>query len=540
MWIIALLFLMMTFGAGTAAGFECAGVALPSSIVICSDPELMRLADERQEAINEARGRIGEDSWSQLWDDQKAWVRSYATACGVPPDRPPPSPVPASIKACFKQAAIGRIAYLRAYGGGAGGAPMQPSPGVEAHNRVGPSFDCDKAAAPLALMICADADLSRLDLRFNQAYWALYQQLGPAGQPELKEEDLAFINQVQEQCAVPVSGPLTAEVWRSRNCIGDAYERMREVWVARLTGPAHEEGVRAPEDHIALQQALQELGFGPPGPADGVYGRLTRAAIFAWQSARSRVATGFLGDADATALKGESSPQTVARGNPQPPPREAPAPATAAPKLTGAGTAFAINSAGEFLTNYHVVKGCVSVRLRVAGVPQDGTVVFSDERNDLALVRTSVVGVEPLRFREGKGIRPADGVVALGFPYAGLLATSPQVTTGSVSALAGVHDDSRILQLSAPIQPGNSGGPLLDLSGNVVGIVSARLNELAIAELTGTLPQNINFAIKSTSIRDFLDAHRIDYSIAKSDAKLDPADVGEKAMKSTVMLQCYE
>ena len=151
MWIIALLFLMMTFGAGTAAGFECAGVALPSSIVICSDPELMRLADERQEAINEARGRIGEDSWSQLWDDQKAWVRSYATACGVPPDRPPPSPVPASIKACFKQAAIGRIAYLRAYGGGAGGAPMQPSPGVEAHNRVGPALIATKPRPRLRL-----------------------------------------------------------------------------------------------------------------------------------------------------------------------------------------------------------------------------------------------------------------------------------------------------------------------------------------------------------------------------------------------------
>jgi hypothetical protein len=127
MRIIATLLLMVTLGAGTAAGFGCAGVALPSSIVICSDPELMRLAGERQQVINEARGRIGEDRWPQVWDDQKAWVRSYATACGVPPDRAPPMPVPASIKACFKQAAIARIAYLRAYGGGASGPPMQPS-----------------------------------------------------------------------------------------------------------------------------------------------------------------------------------------------------------------------------------------------------------------------------------------------------------------------------------------------------------------------------------------------------------------------------
>jgi hypothetical protein len=158
----------------------------------------------------------------------------------------------------------------------------------------------------------------------------------------------------------------------------------------------------------------------------------------------------------------------------------------------------------------------------------------------LAVLQAAATGIEPLRFREGKSIRPADDVVALGFPYAGLLATSPQVTTGSVSALAGIGDDSRYLQLTAPIQPGNSGGPLLDLSGNVVGIVSARINDLAVVEATGTLPQNINFAIKSTTVREFLDAHRIDYSVGPSETKLDPADVGEKATKSTVMVECYK
>jgi S1-C subfamily serine protease len=406
-------------------------------------------------------------------------------------------------------------------------------------------------------MICADGDLSRLDLRFGQAYWALFQQLGPAGQPQLKEQDLAFFDQVQGQCYVPRSGPLTAEAWRSRDCVRDAYQKMREAWLTRLTGPAYEEAVRSPEKHVALQRALQETGFLPPGPIDGAYGPATRGAIVAWQTTRGREVTGFLGNLDALALEGEISTRSVAqgpqkpqmqpsgqrRGTSEPPSRialgEEPKPPVPEPKPV-AGTAFAINRTGEFLTNYHVVKGCLVVRLGVAGVQQDGTVVFTDERNDLALVRARVTGVEPLRFREGKGIRPADGVVALGFPYAGLLATSPQVTTGAVSALAGIHDDSRVLQLTAPIQPGNSGGPLLDLSGNVVGVVSARINELAIAEATGTLPQNINFAIKSTIIREFLDAHRVDYLTSQSVTKIDPADVGEMATRSTVMLECYK
>src|SRR5271170_2892227 len=98
----ALLALMvgLMLGSGTAAAFECAGITLPSSIVICGDPELMRLADERQAAINEARMRIGEGRWPELWENQKAWVRFYAVKCGVLPDRPPPIPVPMSIKEC--------------------------------------------------------------------------------------------------------------------------------------------------------------------------------------------------------------------------------------------------------------------------------------------------------------------------------------------------------------------------------------------------------------------------------------------------------
>src|SRR5271167_123284 len=136
MWIVVLM-LSIILGSGTAAAFECAGVTLPSSLIICSDPELMRLADERQEAINEARGRIGEQAWPALWEDQKRWVRSYATACGVPPDRPPPNPVPASIIQCFKQAGAARVAYLRAYGAAAGWAPPSPVPQTVTNGRIG-------------------------------------------------------------------------------------------------------------------------------------------------------------------------------------------------------------------------------------------------------------------------------------------------------------------------------------------------------------------------------------------------------------------
>jgi uncharacterized protein len=173
-----------SLAAHTAAAFECAGVKLPSNIVICSDPELIRLADERQQAFNEARwGKSGNDLLDaqhdkELWDGQKAWVRAYSTACGIPPDGPAPTiPVSPAVRECFRRAAEARIAFLRSYGERARQTGARTSTLSGTTEKIGPGFDCSKAAQPLAQMICADADLSRADLRFNQAYWALLHQL---------------------------------------------------------------------------------------------------------------------------------------------------------------------------------------------------------------------------------------------------------------------------------------------------------------------------------------------------------------------------
>jgi hypothetical protein len=100
--------------------FECASVKLPSSVVICSNPELMRLADERQQAVFDAQARLTDQQFKALMTDQNAWVRAYAVACGVPPERPPPSPVPMTIIECFKTAGQARIAYVRTYGAAPG------------------------------------------------------------------------------------------------------------------------------------------------------------------------------------------------------------------------------------------------------------------------------------------------------------------------------------------------------------------------------------------------------------------------------------
>jgi uncharacterized protein YecT (DUF1311 family) len=141
-------------------------------------------------------------------------------------------PVPGPVRACFKRAAEARIAFIRGYGLA---APDATTP------RVGPGFDSAKALRPLALMICADAGLSRVDLRYNETYWALLQQLDPSARKGLRQEEEAFIDAVQDQCRMPRSGGLTTQLWQARDCVRDAYKGQRNGWLSRLSGPAYEE-----------------------------------------------------------------------------------------------------------------------------------------------------------------------------------------------------------------------------------------------------------------------------------------------------------
>ncbi len=121
-----------------------------------------------------------------------------------------------------------------------------------------------------------------------------------------------------------------------------------------------------------------------------------------------------------------------------------------------------------------------------------------------------------------------------------MLTSDPSVTTGNVSALAGPGDDRRFLQITAPVQQGNSGGPLLDLSGNVAGVVVGKLDAIKIAAVTGDIPQNVNFAISAWTARAFLDAYNVPYETAPSKPRLTPADVAAKAREFTVLVECWK
>lgn len=248
-------------------------------------------------------------------------------------------------------------------------------------------------------------------------------------------------------------------------------------------------------------------------------------------------------------------PLTAAVPSPptSPPAPVAPAPSTPLPvapqpapqpprnlKPVASGSGFIVSNQTYVLTNAHVIKGCVEVTVKIDDRDIRATVRARDRRNDLALLRLPA-GKHPVAVFQGDNrIFPGDTVVAIGYPLSDILAAEGNVSVGTVSALAGLGNNASLLQISNPVQPGNSGGPLFDTSGHVVGVIVSRLDFAFTLEAYGTLPQNVNFAVKSTVAMLFMQASGVEYKARNSAKELRPADVARKGRPATVPIQCWE
>lgn len=204
------------------------------------------------------------------------------------------------------------------------------------------------------------------------------------------------------------------------------------------------------------------------------------------------------------------------------------------------GTGYVISASGHIITNHHVIDGCTGdIKGNLTGEAATTLrVVNSDSANDLALLQGPAESFKAFAKIRDRTIHSGDSVVVIGFPYHGLLSSDFTVTTGIVSSLSGMLNDTRHLQISAAVQPGNSGGPLLDTSGEIVGMVAAKLDALRVARYTGTIPENINFAIKTGAIRDFLDNSVVPYETAAPGSELKTADIATNARAYTLLISC--
>lgn len=259
---------------------------------------------------------------------------------------------------------------------------------------------------------------------------------------------------------------------------------------------------------------------------------------------------GFLEDAPAAVA---AAPPVVPVSRPDPaviPPAPkviAPAPSPAAPPVAEAkpddkistGSGFFVDGQGRFITNYHVIDRCRNLVVKTPdGQIRKASVQATDGANDMALIQ--VIGAEGHKFAPLRlGARLGEGIATFGYPHLDMLANTGNFTLGNVTALAGVNDDSRFYQISAPVQAGNSGGPVLDNFGNVAGVVQSKLNVLKVAVASGDFPQNINFAIKGAILASFLESNGLTVTPgAITGAKLDPADLADTAKGFSGLVAC--
>lgn len=201
-------------------------------------------------------------------------------------------------------------------------------------------------------------------------------------------------------------------------------------------------------------------------------------------------------------------------------------------------TGIFISAEGHVLTNSHAVNQCAIMEVGYDGQNYAAQLVAKDARNDLAVIRVDRTPESMALFRSSGSIALGESVVVAGYPLQGLLSSDMSATAGLVSSTRGVGNDFRFIQITAPVQPGNSGGPILDKHGNLIGIVFAKLDAVAVAGLTGSLSENVNFGIKHSIAKLFLEENGVPFSEDTSEIELSIPEIAERARQFTARVLC--
>lgn len=226
---------------------------------------------------------------------------------------------------------------------------------------------------------------------------------------------------------------------------------------------------------------------------------------------------------------------------------------------SGSGSGFFISKLGHIITNQHVVNKCNKITIGDHIDKQvPAQLLETDRENDLALLRTTNIkmasaetqslirklSIEIVPLASGGLMRKSDvkggeDVIVAGFPYGVMFSKTIKVTKGIVSSTRGVGDDSGQFQIDAAVQPGNSGGPIYDRYGNIVGVVVAQLNKFKMAKSIGSLPENVNFGIKASTVSQFLNTSGVITNWAKRTKPVSNEKLFDIASKQTVMVVCH-
>ncbi len=201
------------------------------------------------------------------------------------------------------------------------------------------------------------------------------------------------------------------------------------------------------------------------------------------------------------------------------------------------GTGFAVSFDGHIITNHHVIEACQEVKVRADGSNIPARITTFDSFNDLAIlkVESEISSVLPISDDAPELLQE---IYVAGFPFGEELSTSIKMTDGIISSLSGVGNNYSNIQISAALQPGNSGGPIFDNKGNVVGVAVATLDKMKMFEIFETLPENTNFGIKSSVVKNFLQSNGIENLPNPQDYRVSSSSLGNSVRDATYYVSC--
>lgn len=201
------------------------------------------------------------------------------------------------------------------------------------------------------------------------------------------------------------------------------------------------------------------------------------------------------------------------------------------------GTGFFVSKEGHIITNQHVINGCQKTKVHKNGAEVETIIIASDDANDLALLKTSLTP-EHVFALSGDSVYPLQDIIVAGFPFGTDISSSLKFTRGVVSSLTGIGNNYSEIQIDAALQPGNSGGPILDDYGNIVGVAVAKLDLGVVLENYGVIPENTNFGIKKSVVKNLIEANRVPV-LPPNDDVVSKRTISQNAMEGTVLLSCW-
>jgi S1-C subfamily serine protease len=201
------------------------------------------------------------------------------------------------------------------------------------------------------------------------------------------------------------------------------------------------------------------------------------------------------------------------------------------------GTGFFITKAGHIVTNNHVIDQCNLVNAYYKGDAKLLKVLAVDRKNDLAILKAELKPDDTFPVAKDDGILLEEIYVA-GYPFGKSISGSVKVTKGVISSLSGLGNNYSNIQIDASLQPGNSGGPIINKKGNVVGVAVSKLDYKKVIEAFDSIPENTNFGVKSSTLNQFLNANKVSADSPRG-SEMSIKDIAEKIEKATVYLDCW-